>query len=287
MTHPYELKIQTFMKQVGKAPLEMEEKLLKPATKDVEHFLKKMFEDDPNRPFSIRMSNIGRPLCQLQMDKAKANKVDNDWNYPLRMMYGSIVEGLTVSILKHSGINVEEEQTAVKLAIAGITINGTLDLVIDGKVWDIKSASQYAYKEKFASYESLRDSDDFGYLPQLYGYAKARGCAAGGWIVVDKSSGDIKIVAVPDSWQSEQQEALQLIERNVKALTGDIQFRRCFEDKSETFNRKFTGNRVLAIQCTYCPFRYSCWEGLKHLPSASSKAFDRPYKYYTEYNEVI
>lgn len=275
------------MKRIGAAPLEMEEQLLKPASKDVEHFIKKLYEEDPNRPFTIRMSNIGKPLCQLQMEKAKAARVDNEWNFALRMLYGGVIEGLVVNIMRRAGINIEEEQTHVKLAIAGIEINGTLDLVIDGKVWDIKSASQYAYKEKFADYETLKASDDFGYLPQLYGYAKARGCSPGGWIVIDKSSGDIKIVEVPEQWEPEQQASLQLIERNVKAIIGNVQFRRCFEDKPETFNRKLTGNKVLPIQCTYCPFRYSCWEGLQHLPVANSKAFDKPFKYFTQYNEVI
>lgn len=274
------------MKRIGASPLEMEEKLLKPASKDVEHFIRKLYEEDPNRPFTMRMSNIGRPLCQLQMDKAKADKVDSDWNFPLRMMYGGVIEGLAVQIMRHAGINIEEEQTKVILPVAGIEINGTLDVIIDGKVWDIKSASQHAFKEKFASYETLKQDDVFGYVVQLYGYAKARGCAAGGWIVIDKSSGDIKIIEVPSNWEAEQQLALKKIECNVKALLEDTTFSRCFTDANETFNRKFTGNRVLSITCSYCPFRYSCWKDLQHLPSAASKAYDKPYKYYTHYEDT-
>jgi len=283
MSHPYEIRVVEFMKRIGASPQEMEEKLLKPAEKDVGHYLRKLYEDDPNRPFSIRMSNIGKPLCQLQMDKAKAKKIDNDWNFPLRMMYGGIVEGLAVAILKHSGINVQEEQTPVILKCSNIEINGTLDLVIDGKVWDVKSASSYSYKEKFADYESLKEEDHFGYLVQLYGYAKARGLPPGGWVVVDKSSGEMKFIEVPDNWEEEQAEAINTVEYNAEVLLDGGEFERKFTDKDEYFRKKLTGNKVLDITCTFCPFRYSCWPNLQYLPKPFSTAYEKPYAYYTQY----
>lgn len=280
--HPYELKIMEFMKTVAIQKMDITDLPLKPSSSDVEYFLRKMYEDDPHRSFTIRMSNMGKPLCQLQMEQAKAPRVDNDWHLPLRFMYGSIIEGLTVSVLKHAGIIIQEEQTPVTLSLAGIEIKGTLDVVIDDKVWDIKSASSYSFKEKFASYETLKEQDELGYLAQIYGYSKARGIAAGGWIVVDKSSGEVKIIAVPEQYQEDSERCLSKVENNVKILLGNKPFKRCFSDKEETFRKKFTGNRVLDYPCIYCPFKYSCWLTLKHAPSVMSAAFEKPFKYYSE-----
>lgn len=280
------------MKTVSSTVVDIEKFPLKPAAGDVEYFLRKIYEDDPAKPFSIRMSNIGRPLCQLQMEQAKAPKVADDWNLPLKFMYGAIIEGLTMSILRHAGVNIEAEQQEVDLPVRHpvnfrISVKGTLDVVIDGKVYDIKSASSHSYKEKFASYEALKEQDTFGYLPQLYGYAKAAEIPPGGWIVIDKSSGDIKVLEAPDDYEEEQDRCLQLIEDNVKILLLRSEFKRCFEDKDETFKKRLTGNKVLVSPCIYCPFRYECWKGLKHLPSQMSEAYDKPMKYYTRINENI
>jgi hypothetical protein len=283
--HSIELKIMEFMKTVSSTVVDIEKFPLKPSAGDVEYFLRKIYEDDPARPFNIRMSNIGRPLCQLQMEQRNAPKVEDDWNLPLKFMYGAVIEGLTMSILRHSGVKIDAEQTAVTLRAADLNINGTLDVIIDNKVYDIKSASSHSFKEKFLAYESLKEQDTFGYLPQLYAYAKACDKEPGGWIVIDKASGDIKVIEVSQQWEEDQQASLKLIEDNVRILLSKSHFKRCFTDKDEKFKKKLTGNKVLASPCTYCKFRYECWPGLKHLPSQLSEAYDKPMKYYTRVNE--
>ena len=200
------------------------------------------------------------------------------------MMYGGIIEGLTVSIIRHAGIKIDEEQTHVILPVNGVDIPGTLDIVLDGKVWDIKSASSYAFKEKFTSYEALAAQDTFGYLCQLYGYSKARGLPPGGWIVIDKSSGCIKVLPVPDNWQPEMDRCLSIIENNVKILSTKEEFKRCFEALDEKFQKRFTGNKILGTECSFCKYRYSCWPELKYLPNPNSKAYERTYRYYTQIN---
>lgn len=280
--HPYELKIIDFMKSVGNSVLDVTKLPLKPAASDLEYFLQKIYEDDPNRPFTIRMSNIGRPLCQLQAEQQGFKPVEDDWYLPLKFMYGAIVEGLTMSVLRHAGIKIDEEQTKVRLHTPLANIDGTLDLSIDSRIWDIKSASDYSFKEKFASYDSLKADDTFGYLCQLYGYSKARDLPPGGFIVVNKTTGEIKVLEVPDDYQAEQDRCLQIINENVRVLTTDTTFKRCFEDQDETFKKKLTGNKRLGITCSYCKFRYSCWPGLQHLPNLNSTAYEKPYVYYTK-----
>lgn len=305
--HPYELKIMEYMQTVATQSVAMSDDFFKPVLKDIEYYSRKMFEDDPKRPFTLRLSAIGKPLCQQQMEQSKATAVEDEWNHPLRMFFGGVIEATTVAILRHAGLKIQSEQGAVKLRVpvkvvcdVGFVwddprilwddvakenytfIPGTYDLELDDGIWDVKSASSYSFKEKFASYESLAADDTFGYLPQLYGYAKAKGKKPGGWFVIDKSSGIIKVISVPDNWQEESERCLKLIETNTYDLLRNAPFKRCFTDKDETFKKRFTGNKVLDFVCTYCKFRYSCWKGLQYLPSKESKSFDPPYKYYTQ-----
>ena len=75
-----------------------------------------------------------------------------------------------------------------------MTIHPSLqyDIVIDGAVDDIKSASNWSYTNKFESFDTLRQGDAFGYVAQLAGYAKAADKRAGGWWVVNKANGEFK-----------------------------------------------------------------------------------------------
>jgi hypothetical protein len=292
--HKIELLVTDFLRKVGKSTLQLQDEFYLEASKNVDHYLRKMYEENPKRKFSLRLSSIGRPLCQQQMEQAEAQAVDDEWNFPLRMMYGAIIESLTVVIMKHAGVNIEEEQTHVKLAVNHIEhtekpniveISGTLDVVIDGRVYDIKSASSHSFTEKFKCYESLKESDNFGYIEQLYGYAEAKGLPPGGWIVIDKSSGDFKVIEVPDNWKEDSSKSIVKIQDNVNALLNKVEFKRQFEDRAEVVKKVPTGNRFISSPCTYCKFRYECWKGLQHKPSASSTAYDKPTRYYTVYNE--
>lgn len=273
------------MQRIATQSVPISDELLKPAMKDVEHYFKKMYEEDPNKEFKLRISSIGRPLCQLQMEKAKTPSIGDEWNNPLRMLMGGVLEATMVCLMKAAGVNIEEEQTKVTLDLGFTKIDGTLDLVIDGKIWDVKSASSYTYKEKWGSYETLKTDDYFGYLSQLYGYSEARGLPPGGWIIIDKSSGHIKVVEVPENYESDKRDALALISKNVNALMNDTKFERCFKDIDETFKKRYTGNKVLESPCIFCKFRYSCWSDLQYLPSQLSTAYDKPYKHYTKLGE--
>lgn len=303
--HPYEMKIMDFMQKVATQSVAISDELLQPAVRDITHYLRKMMEEDPNRDFTLRMSNIGRPLCQLKMAKAEAPALQDEWNNPLRMFFGGVIEATAICVLKAAGINIEEEQTAVTLEVpynqdivngrAGkprfgmerrTIINGTLDLVIDGKVWDVKSSSAYMFEHKFGSYQTLKENDEFGYMAQMFGYAKARGIPAGGWIVVDKSSGIIKIIEVPaDQHDADMEQQLTAIRRTVTAILMNEPFERCFVAVDEKFKKRYTGAQYLESPCIFCKFRYGCWPGLQYLPNQSSTAFEKPYKFYTKLPE--
>ena len=50
-----------------------------------------------------------------------------------------------------------EEPENVTLELDKASINGTYDIVIDGAVDDIKSASNWSYTNKFDSFETLKE----------------------------------------------------------------------------------------------------------------------------------
>ncbi len=57
-------------------------------------------------------------------------------------------------IMREAGVDIVDFQKAVDLTIDGVLVKGTLDVIIrdelgQEKVWDVKSASDWAYKYKF------------------------------------------------------------------------------------------------------------------------------------------
>jgi len=73
--------------------------------------------------------------------------------------------------------------------------------------------------------------------------------------------------------------------KNVHALNTNQPFKRQFEDIEEFFNRKPTGNRVLAKECTFCAYKKPCWGNLQYLPQRESKAMNPKYFWYTKVKE--
>ena len=162
-------------------------------------------------------------------------------------------------------------------------INGTYDAKILGKIWDIKSASPYSFKYKFSEgFDAILKDDIFGYVSQGYLYSEAEGADFGGWIAIDKSSGEWAVVETPINDDKHAKQALEKAKSNLKALNNDEPFKRQYEDIEETFNGKPTGNRVLGKECSFCAYKKTCWEGLQHLPQQQSKAINPKYFWYTE-----
>ena len=175
--------------------------------------------------------------------------------------------GVDISVLTEDG-------TTIPLPVGlyvmedGTKVKGTYDLVLDDCVDDIKSASYWSYKNKFASFESVANGDSFGYVGQLVGYAKASGKNIGGWWVVNKSNGQFKYVSAGNA---DTTSVLGDIEKTIKQANAK-ELVRCFEPEEETFRGKATGNLVLNKNCNFCDFRHTCWDTLKELPAQKSQA---------------
>lgn len=273
MNHPAELTIHQYMTDAVRGDSAMTEDTIKQVSSDVADALRRQFGSGKSRgDFRIRMSNVGRPTCQLWYEKNKPDvALPMPTNFMMNMMIGDIVEAVFKGILKEAGVKYEDSET-VNLDIGDDTIRGSYDIVINGAVDDIKSASDWSYRNKFESYNSLASGDGFGYVSQLAGYAKASGKKVGGWWVVNKANGAFKYV--PASELNLDDEIAKI--KNTVATVKENKFERCFEPVPETFRGKPTGNKVLNNGCKFCSYRFDCWSNLTERPAVMSQAKNPP-----------
>jgi len=270
MEHAAELPIELFLKDAVNGKASMSEEIIQRVASDVAAGLNKQFNSGPRDAFRLRMSNIGRPKCQLWFEKNNpVDKIPPPPHFIMNMLIGDIVEAVFKGILRASGVKFEDA-AYVKLNLPdGTVIHGEYDLVLDGRVDDIKSASPYSYQNKFKDAETLRANDSFGYMSQLVGYATAADKKLGGWWVVNKQNGEFKYI---NAEQISMEEEMDKIVENVNYINQDEPFERCFEPVKETYYKKESGNTKLCMECTFCGHKKKCWPELKTQASLVSKA---------------
>lgn len=246
----------------------MSQETIEQVAVDIKDALNRQFNTKRDEKFRLRMSNIGRPSCQLWFEKNKPETaLPKPTTFIMNMMIGDIVEAVFKAILRESNVKFENSEEVTLEIDEKTTISGSYDLVMNDAVDDIKSASDWSYKYKFDSYETLHSGDSFGYVGQLAGYAQASKKKAGGWWVVNKANGQFKYVPAHIDMDKE----LDKVKKNIKAVDSD-ELVRCFEPEPEMFRGKPTGNMVLNKNCTFCSYRQSCWENLRELPAQMSQA---------------
>ena len=283
MNHPAEIKIHRYLEDVRKGKRGMNSATIARIVKDVQEAVHKQF-NPAERKFTLRMSNIGRPYCQLWYDKnAPEQGIDMPANFLMNMMIGDIVEAVFKGVLTEAGVDFSDGYKST-LTLGKHKIDGTHDLIMDKRVDDIKSASPWSYKNKFSDYYTLKSHDSFGYIGQLAGYSKALNVEPGGWWVVNKATGEFKYVSAWDM-AVDRQDILDEIKEKADKLEQN-KFERCFEPVEETYRKKPTGNKVLAEECGWCKYRFKCWPSLQELPSLASQAKEKPMVAYIEIADV-
>jgi hypothetical protein len=205
-----------------------------------------------NKPYNaekyagkLRMSILGKPSRQLWYDKfSPKDKKEENAGLNLKFLYGHIIEHLVLYLAELAGHKIEDQQ--MKVEIDGVT--GHIDSKIDGEICDVKSASSFSFK-KFQTGEIVGD-DPFGYHAQLSGYETANGTKDGGFLVVDKSTGDICFYK-PDDMAKPN---VKTLIKNLKTtLEQDTPPEKCYPYKEEK-----NGNKTLAIGCQFCPHKWEC-----------------------------
>ncbi len=203
-------------------------------------------ERDTTNKNTLRMSNIGRKNKQLWYDlNFKKEEKELPPSLFIKFLYGHLLEVLLLFFVKLSKHKVESLQKEV--SVSGI--KGHMDCKIDGEVVDIKSASGFAFK-KFKD-GTLAESDAFGYLSQLAGYEAAEKTNDGGFLVINKETGELTFFKPEDLDKPNIKNRIREVKRIVKRKTPpDFCYPTIPEGKS--------GNMKLPRECTYCPYKYEC-----------------------------
>lgn len=273
MEHPAEIKVFRFLQNAMDGKATVTEEVADMVASDVKAAVDKQFNSPPRDGFKLRMSNIGRPKCQLWFEKNDSEgRLPKQPHFLMNMILGDIVEAVFKGLLRAAGVEFKDNDNVTLKLPDGQEIQGEYDMEMDGKIDDVKSASDWSYKNKFESLESLEKGDGFGYIPQLVGYSKAAGKQVGGWWVINKGNGAFKYVSASDV---DSKKVLQDIQETVNYIENDEPFERCFKPVPETYYRKTTGNLVLSASCKFCDFKQKCWD-LQTQPSRASKSANPP-----------
>jgi len=200
------------------------------------------------------------------------------------MLLGDIVEAVFKGLLRASGVQFEDNNNVTLKLGDDKEIQGEYDLILDGKVDDIKSASPWSYNNKFVNLETLQQGDSFGYIPQLVGYAEGADKDVGGWWVVNKGTGQFKYV---NASSVNTKEVLDNIEETYDYINNDEPFERCFDAIEETFYKKPTGNKKLTTECGFCSYKHKCWPTLQTRPSLVSQAREKPMIDYVQIEKEV
>jgi len=274
MNHSAELAIYTFLQKAMAGETTMSKEVAAKVASDVEAALFKQFDSGPRDEFRLRMSNIGKPKCQLWFEKNDPeDKTPLPPHFLMNMILGDIVEAVFKGVLRAAGVEFKDNDKCTLKLSNGHEINGEYDMELDGKIDDVKSASPWSYRNKFENFETLKMGDSFGYIAQLVGYAQGAGKEVGGWWVINKANGEFKYVPAEGVDVNEE---LGKIEALVDYIESDAPFERCFEPEPETFYKKQTGNLVLPSECKFCSFKHKCHPTMQTLPSRPSKALNPP-----------
>ena len=285
MEHPAELSVYSFLAKAMAGEASVSKDIMDQVATDVSNALDKQFNGKPRDEFKLRMSNVGRPKCQLWFEKNDPkDKTPFPPHFLMNMLLGDIVEAVFKGLLRASGVQFEDNDNVTLKLGNDKEIQGEYDLVLDGKVDDIKSASPWSYNNKFVNLETLQQGDSFGYIPQLVGYAKGADKDVGGWWVVNKGTGQFKYV---NASSVDTKEVLDNIEKTYDYINNDEPFERCFDAIEETFYKKPTGNKKLTTECGFCSYKHKCWPTLQTRPSLVSQAREKPMIDYVQIGKEV
>ncbi len=224
---------------------------LDPATIDqfgesMKEILYKWSHPEPRGDATLRMSNIGRKSRQLWFDmKSEGTPERMPPSLFIKFLYGHLLEEIVIFLIKLSGHTVTDEQKEIKVS----GIKGHMDCVIDGEVVDIKTASGFAFK-KFKD-GTLAENDMFGYMAQLAGYEQAQGTDKGGFLALNKESGELALYR-PDNFDKPNiKKKITDIKKAVKLSTPpELCYSPVPDGKS--------GNMQLPRECVYCRHKFEC-----------------------------
>ena len=112
MNHPAELALHQYMSNAANGNSTMSEETVLQVANDIADALRRQFGGGNKRDeFRLRMSNVGRPTCQLWFQKNQPEKaLPLPTTFVMNMMLGDIVEAVFKGLLKEAGVDYEDDK---------------------------------------------------------------------------------------------------------------------------------------------------------------------------------
>ena len=130
-----ELKIHRWLQNAFTGEAAMSDETIKGVVGDISTALSKQFQESrTGEKFRWRMSNVGRPYCQLWYQKNKPEAAESVNTSSLNMIVGDIVEAVFKGVMTEAGVDYQDSKQ-VKGKFGEAEISGTNDLTLDNAVW--------------------------------------------------------------------------------------------------------------------------------------------------------
>ena len=235
----------------------------------IKQHLKTFLYETPRANKNLRLSVIGRPDRQLWYDINEPNEKPLSSSLRIKFLYGYLLEELLILFSSVAGHKVTHQQKEV--TVAGI--KGHQDCMIDNFLIDCKSASWRAF-QKFKN-NTLSEDDPFGYIAQMSAYAEANNVEEGGFLVIDKQSGEICLSKVNSLEMINAKKRITHLKKIIKHKTAPS---KCFDDLPEGKS----GNRKLDVRCIFCSHKSKCWSDANDGKGLRIFQYERGKKYLTQ-----
>ena len=249
-------------------PTKIPANVLQDFAKDVTDAVVNSLTEERKPRNNLRLSMIGQPARKVWYSVRSTEQEELAGSDYIKFLYGDILEALLVFLSKVSGHKVSDQQKQVVLN----DVVGHQDAVVDDVLVDFKSASSFSFK-KFTEGIIFKD-DPFGYVAQLSAYAQANNAREAGWVVIDKTTGQIAYCPVH---QMEMINASQKIDYLRDAIKDSEPPSRCYDDVPDGKS----GNMQLAVGCNYCPYKFDCWSDANNGKGLRAFQYANSVKYLT------
>ena len=250
-------------------PTKIPANVLQEFAKDVTDAVVNALTEERKTRNNLRLSMICQPARKVWYSVRSTEQEELAGSDYIKFLYGDILEALLVFLSKVSGHKVSDQQKQVVLN----DVVGHQDAVVDNVLVDFKSASSFSFK-KFTEGMVFKD-DPFGYVARLSAYAQANNAREAGWVVIDKTTGQIAYCPVH---RMEMINASQKIDYLRDAIKDSEPPSRCYDDVPDGKS----GNMQLAVGCNYCPYKFDCWSDANNGKGLRAFQYANNVKYLTK-----
>lgn len=231
----------------------------------VKEFLKQLPHEKPR----LRLSTIGKPDRQLWYDFKKPHNKPIPPSSRIKFLYGYILEELLIMLSSISGHKVTNQQKQVEVE----GVKGHQDCFIDDVLIDCKSASGRGFT-KF-KYNNLSNDDPFGYISQISAYAEGNGVNEAGFLVINKSTGEICLTKVHSLEMINARKRIQHLKKVIESTSVP---NKCYTDIPDGKS----GNYKLDTGCIYCNYKHDCWSDANDGKGLRTFQYSTGYRYLTK-----